>query len=276
MSGIVRLDLGGHGVERGADTPGPGSDPTGALDTTALLALYAPADRARPSIRVNFIESLDGSATVADLSGALGSPADKAVFDVLRAVADVVLVGAGTARAESYGALTVGEGFVDWRRSVGLSDHPAMALVSGHLDLDPASALFTKAPTPPLVFTTASAPQEARARLSEVATVIDAGDGDGRVDPHAVRAALLERGLAQVLCEGGPSLFGDLIAEDLVDEFCLTLSPMLEGGRGPRIAAAHGAPAPTVPRDMQLAHVLRSDSMLLTRWVGAAATTVGA
>jgi len=250
MSGIVRL----HGD---AD----------ALDTAGLLALYAPADRTRPGIRVNFIESLDGSATVAGLSGALGSPADKAVFDVLRAVSDVVLVGAGTARAEGYGALTVGDDFVDWRRAAGLSAHPAMALVSGRLDLDPAGDLFAKAPTRPLVFTTASAPQDARDRLSEVATVIDAGDADGRVDPHAVRAALLERGLAQVLCEGGPSLFGDLIAADLVDEFCLTLSPTLEGGAGPRIASAHGAAGPAAPRGLELAHVLRSGSMLLTRWV---------
>ena len=257
MSGIVRVDL---GFDDGAPA-------NGTLGTADLLELYAPVDRARPGIRVNFIQSLDGSATVADLSGALGSPADKAVFDVLRAVCDVVLVGAGTARAEGYGALTVGDTFVSWRRAAGLSDHPAMALVSGRLDLDPADELFTKAPTPPLVFTTGSAPLDARERLAGVATVIDAGDERGRVDPALVRAELLRRGLAQVLCEGGPSLFGGLIAADLVDEFCLTLSPMLEGGTGPRIATAPGTPAPAVPRTMQLAHLLRSDSMLLTRWV---------
>ncbi|TAJ46765.1 MAG: pyrimidine reductase family protein [Herbiconiux sp.] len=252
MSGIIRADVSGAAA---------------ALGTAELLDLYAPADRAQPCIRVNFIQSLDGSATVADLSGALGSPADKAVFDVLRAVSDVVLVGAGTARAEGYGALTVGDSFASWRRAAGLSEHPAMALVSGRLALDPASDLFAKSPTPPLVFTTASAPREARTRLSEVATVIDAGDEHGRVDPSLVRTALLDRGLAQVLCEGGPSLFGDLIAADLVDEFCLTLSPMLEGGTGPRIAAAHGDPAVGLPHAMRLAHLLRSDSMLLTRWV---------
>lgn len=258
MSRIVRVDL--------ARESGKGyADADGALDTGGLLALYGPAERAKPCIRVNVIQSLDGSATVAGLSGSLGFPADKAVFDVLRAVSDVVLVGAGTARDEGYGALRVDDGFVSWRRAAGLSEHPVMALVSGRLDLDPASDLFAKAPTRPLVFTTSSAPQHARGRLSDVATVIEADGGDGRVDAHAVRAALLDRGLAQILCEGGPSLFGDLIAADLVDELCLTVSPMLEGGGGPRIASAHGGAA--VPRDMQLAHLLRSDSMLLTRWM---------
>ncbi len=272
-------------------------EPSGPLDRHGLLARYAPADRDRPSTRVNFIESLDGSATVQGLSGGLGSPADKAVFDVLRAVSDVVLVGAGTARAEGYGALTVGEPFVEWRRAAGLAPHPAFALVSGRLDLDPSSDMFAKAPTPPLVFTAASAPTDARARLSEVATVIDAGET--HADPAVVLQELHSRGLLQVLCEGGPALFGGLIAADLVDELCVSISPVLEGGTGPRIATAPGeqdgsAPgsgsssssssgsgsgsgsqdattavrsAPTVPPPgFELVRLLLSDSMLLSRW----------
>ncbi|WP_066039063.1 pyrimidine reductase family protein [Herbiconiux solani] len=256
--------------------PHPG---TGRLDHDELLALYTPLRRGEPRLRVNFIESLDGSATLDGLSGGLGAPADKEVFDILRGLADVVLVGAGTARAEGYGALTVDAATVARRRAAGLSDHPAMALVSGRLDFDPASALFAEAPTKPLVFTTANAPVDARGRLAGVADVIEAGTD--RVEAAQVVRALHERGLVQILCEGGPSLFGELIAEDLVDEFCLTLSPVLEGGSGPRITRAAGpsapdpsAPgpsAPVVPRGMELGHLLHSGSMILTRWVRGAA-----
>ncbi|MCS5733622.1 pyrimidine reductase family protein [Herbiconiux daphne] len=228
-----------------------------------LLALYAPADRGTPHLRVNFIESLDGSATLEGRSGGLGRPADKLVFDTLRGVADVVLVGAGTARAEGYGALTVAPRFDGWRRDAGLSPQPAMALVSGRLDFDPTSDLFAKAATKPLVFTARSAPQQARDRLSDVATIVDAGDTV--VDAAVVVHELTSRGLTQVLCEGGPSFFGDLIAADLVDELCLSMSPVLEGGKGSRVATARAAAS--MPRGLRLAHLLKSGSLLLTRWV---------
>jgi riboflavin biosynthesis pyrimidine reductase len=249
-------------------------DAGGALDPSALLALYAPADRAEPRLRVNFIQSVDGSATLDGRSGSLGRPADKAVFDILRGVSDVVLVGAGTARAEGYGALTATDELMSWRLAQGLPAHPVMALVSGSLALDPASDLFAKAFARPLVFTVPSAPADARARLAEVSTVIDAGGSGsgaaaGRVDPVLVRRELLARGLPQVLCEGGPRLFGDLIAADLVDELCLTLSPVLEGGTGSRITrpVRDGvAGPPAVPRDLDLTLLLRSGSMLLSRW----------
>jgi riboflavin biosynthesis pyrimidine reductase len=250
------------------------------LDAEELFALYSPADRRVPTVRVNFVQSLDGASSVAGLSGGLGTPADKVVFDTLRALSDVVLVGAGTARAEGYGALTVGDELVDRRTAAGLSPHPAMALVSGRLQLDPAAALFRDAPHRPIVFTSATAPAEARARLAEVADVIDAGDH--RVDAATVVRVLAERGLPQVLCEGGPSFFGDLIAGDLVDEFCLTMSPLLEGGSAPRIATSPGGSAAagsvdeqsgnrpsTPPRGFELVHLLQGGSTLLTRWARA-------
>ncbi|MCS5719906.1 pyrimidine reductase family protein [Herbiconiux sp. CPCC 205763] len=249
--------------------------PGGALSPAEVLARYEPDDRVKPLLRVNFIQSVDGSATLAGRSGGLGQPADKVVFDVLRGVSDVVLVGAGTARAEGYGALTATDELVRWRLAQGLPAHPTMALVSRSLNLDSESDLFTRAFARPIVFTVPPAPADARARLSEVATVIDAGDGGTagaggaggaaeRVDPLLVRRELIARGLPQVLCEGGPRLFGDLIAADLVDELCLTLSPVLEGGAGPRIASP--APGPTAPRGLELDLLLRSESMLLSRW----------
>jgi riboflavin biosynthesis pyrimidine reductase len=235
--------------------------PSAPLGPEELLARYAP-DRSTPHLRVNFVQSVDGSASVDGLSGGLGGPADKLVFDILRGVSDVVLVGAGTARAEGYGALTVGAQFHPWREANGMPEHPAMALVSGRLDLDPASDLFAKAPRRPLVFTSKAAPPEARRRLAPVADVVDAGDE--RVDPTLVVRELHARGLTQILCEGGPSFFGDLIAADLVDELCLTISPVLEGGSGPRIARSPGGPV--VPRGLELTGLLRAGSLLLSRW----------
>lgn len=244
---------------------------SGALDDDALWLLYAPAPRDSPVLRVNFVQSLDGSATVQGLSGGLGGPADKRVFDTLRALADVVLVGAGTARAEGYGALSVSEAHRARRRTLGLPDHPAMALVSGRLDLDPTSALFAEAPRRPLVFTTSEATADARGRLEAVADVVEAGTG--HVDPALVVQELHARELKQILCEGGPSFFGDLIAAGLVDELCLTVSPVLEGGRGPRISAASTgkgkgeSDGAGVPLGFDLGHVASSRGTLLTRWV---------
>ena len=237
------------------------------LDDDALWRLYTDSDRATPVLRVNFVQSLDGSATVDGLSGGLGGPADKRVFDTLRSLADVVLVGAGTARDEGYGALRLDAGRSARRVAAGLPEQPAMALVSGRLGLDPGSDLFALAPRRPLVCCVAPAAADARAELSKAAAVVDVGAD--RVDPTRIVAELTARGLTQVLCEGGPSLFGDLVAADLVDEFCLTLSPLLEGGHGPRVITAPSQPA-APPRGLELGHVLRSGSVLLTRWARAA------
>ncbi|MBF4633430.1 pyrimidine reductase family protein [Agreia pratensis] len=230
------------------------------LDAAALASAYTVADRSVPTLRVNFITSLDGSATVKGLSGGLGGPADKLVFDTLRRLSDVVLVGAGTVRAEGYGAMRLSDADATWREAHGLAAQPAFALVSGRLDLDPTSDIFAKAPVRPLVLTSASAPTEARAALGGVADVISCGDD--HVEPQRIIDTLVERGLTQILCEGGPSLFGTFIAADLVDELCLTVSPLLEGGAGIRIAHGESEAA----RRMRLVHVLESDGLLLTRY----------
>jgi riboflavin biosynthesis pyrimidine reductase len=233
---------------------------TAALDHEALVSAYAVADRGVPTLRVNFVTSLDGSATADGLSGGLGGPADKIVFDLLRRLADVVLVGAGTVRAEGYGAMRLSDADASWRADHGLAAQPAFALVSGRLDLDLTSDVFAKAPVRPLVLTSAAAPAAARAALEEVAEVISCGDE--HVEPPKMINALVERGLAQILCEGGPSLFGSLIAADLVDELCLTVSPLLEGGAGIRISHGNAEAA----REMRLVHVLESGGLLLTRY----------
>ena len=230
------------------------------LDAAALASAYTVADRSVPTLRVNFITSLDGSATVKGLSGGLGGPADKLVFDTLRRLSDVVLVGAGTVRSEGYGAMRLSDADATWREAHGLAAQPAFALVSGRLDLDPTSDVFAKAPVRPLVLTSDSAPAGAREALERVADVISCGEA--QVEPQRIVDVLVERGLTQILCEGGPSLFGTFIAADLVDELCLTVSPLLEGGAGIRISHGESDAA----RRMRLVHVLESDGLLLTRY----------
>lgn len=197
-------------------------------------------------VRMNFVSSIDGAATRDGLSGALGGPADHRLFELLRRAADVVMVGAGTVRAEGYGPVRVGT-----------DPQPVFAIVTARLELDPASPIFTKAPVRPVILTTERA--TGKAAFAEVADVVVAGSS--RVDGRLAVDALHARGLRRILCEGGPSLFGSLLASDVVDELCLTVSPSLEAGDARRIT--HGE---AVPRDMSLVSVHRSGSALLLRY----------
>jgi riboflavin biosynthesis pyrimidine reductase len=238
----------------------PDPDPT-PLDDPALIDLYAPPDRSRPTLRVNFVTSLDGAVTLEGFSEGLSSPADKRVFHLLRMLSDAVVVAAGTLRHESYGAVVLNEERRVWRRRQGLAEHVPLVAVSRTLALGAALPALTEAPARPYVITCASAPPAARKALADVAEVIVCGDDD--VDLAAARAELHERGLTQLLSEGGPQLLGGLTAADLVDDFCLTLSPLLTGAGAGRITA--GPPSPG-PRRLGLRHVLGSDDMLFLRY----------
>ena len=214
-------------------------------------------NRGEPGVRVNFISSVDGAATTGGLSGGLGDDSDHRRFELLRRAADVVVVGAGTVRAEGYGPLRVSDESARWRSEHGMPEHPVFAIVSGSLDLDPASRIFTEAPVRPIVVTTEKA--DGVDAFADVADVIVAGTE--HADLPAMLAALTERGLVRVLCEGGPSLFGSLLAVDRVDELYLTVAPRLEAGDARRIASGD---IPQ-PRHLNLRTVLRSgDTLLLT------------
>ncbi len=235
--------------------PGSGLEARPASGTSALGWL-----------RVNFVATLDGSASAGGVTAGIGGPDDLRVFDLLRRVTDVVLVAAGAGRGAGGGAVRVRGSAVAWRRAHGMPDHPVFAIVSGSLSLDPSSPVFTEAPVHPIVLTSSSAPADRRAGLAAVADVVSCGDDS--VDVGLVRDALVSRGLGRIHCEGGPSFLGSLIAADLVDELCLTIDPSLEGGAGPRIARGS---SPDLRR-MRLAHVLRGEGdVLLTRYVRHAA-----
>jgi len=188
------------------------------VDPVDPLVVYGdlPVAQGRPAVRLNMIASVDGATTLAGVSGGLGGPADHALFAVLRSLAEVVLVAAGTVRAERYGP----------------SSTP-VAVVTRSLRLDWDAPFFTAQLARPLVVTVAQAPPDQLARAAAVADVIVAGDRD--VDLAAALAALGDRGFQAVLAEGGPTLNGQLAGAGLLDEVCLTLSPRLAGGGAKRI-----------------------------------------
>lgn len=224
------------------------------LTTADLVDLYPRADH--PILRVNFVASADGAVAVDGLSTALSSPADKKVFRVLRMLCDAVVVGAGTLRAEGYRPLTLDADRRDWRLAQGLPPTPTLVIFSRSLKLDPAAPALADAPVRPLVLAVPGGP-EPSAALQSVAEVLPcAGLTDGLAQLHGL-------GLTQLLCEGGPTLFGALTGAGLVDELCLTLSPLLAGPAAGRIIA--GQPHP--PQPMRLTHALTSaDGTLLTRY----------
>jgi len=234
-------------------------DPVKGMDDDMLLAAYAFPD-APAWLRMNFVSSADGAATREGLSGGLGDEADHRVFDLLRRPADVVLVAAGTARAEGYEAMRLGAADVAWREERGLPPHPVFALVTRSADLDPGSPVFSDAPVRPIVYTVASAPADRRAALEQVAHLVLVGDEE--TDLAALRADLVARGLTRIHSEGGPALFGSALGAGIVDELSITLAPTLEGGTARRIAAA----AEASPTPLELVGVLRAGDELLLRY----------
>lgn len=234
------------------------------LDRDGLAGLYAHPEGV---LRVNFVASADGAVAVEGVSSGLAAPGDRTVFGLLRELADVILVGAGSVRAEGYrGARTSPEREAR-RRARGQAPVPPIAVVSTRGDLDPASPLFTDTAVAPLVLLTGPAPDTAPASVRSAlvgagAEVVDVG-GDPGSAPDAVLAALADRGLSRVLCEGGPALFGALLDAGRVDELCLSLAPQLEGGAAGRIVTGAGSGG---PRPLHLASVVAHDDGLLLRY----------
>jgi len=225
----------------------PSRDPlalTPEVDAPVDLA----AEYAHPAeggwLRANFVTSADGAIRGPDgLSGSISGPADKRIFGVLRRLADCVLVGAETARAEGY--------------------RPArlpIAVVSGSLHLDLSLPLFAEAEHRTLVLTSAAAPPDLVRAVAEHAEVIVCGDE--RVDPTLAVAALAERGHRRLLCEGGPSLLAQLLASGVLDELCLTTSPTLAGD-GPHLFPQ---PLDALAR-LELAGLLEDDGFLFHRYL---------
>ncbi|MFZ0835258.1 MAG: pyrimidine reductase family protein [Mycobacterium sp.] len=207
------------------------------IDTPELPGLYAyPPDLTTCWVRANMIASADGGATVEGRAGGLAGSGDRVLFMVLREIADVVLVGAGTARTENYSGAQLSVASRQARQARGQAEIPPIAVITASGALDPTARLFTRTETPPLVFTTTASFIATRERLHGVAEVHDASSTDPiAVDPTAVLAELAKRGLYRVLCEGGPTLLGDIVELGLLDELALTVAPLLVAGGAPRV-----------------------------------------
>ncbi|HEY0497903.1 MAG TPA: pyrimidine reductase family protein [Kutzneria sp.] len=233
------------------------------IDDTELERLYDyPSALTRPWVQVNFVSSPDGAVTVGGKSHGLSGPADKKVFMLGRTLADVVLVGAGTAAIEGYGGVKSGEVRAAVRARLGLSPVPPIAVVTRRATIAPDSALVTETVAPTIVLTCSAAPSSRLRELSDAgADVVIAGDAD--VDLSVALAELDKRGLRRVSCEGGPHLFGGLIEAGLVDQLCLSVSPVLAGGDASRIAVG---PPPVAPRELDLESVLTDNGFLMLRY----------
>jgi riboflavin biosynthesis pyrimidine reductase len=264
--------------------PAPSSGlPIAAGDAVgALAALYAyPEPAGRPWLRANMVASADGAAAADGRSGGLSGAADRQVFSVLRSLADVILVGAGTARAERYRPVRLDEAWP--RLRAGRTPTPPIAVVTRALDLEPGEGLLASAPDTArtLVLTTEAAPPGRVAAVGAGAEVIVAGEQT--VTAAAAAAALGARGHRRILVEGGPGLLAQITAAGLLDELCLTYSPVLAGGSAGRIlagAGGAGAAQSGPARDsaaagpqavgatcLELAHVLEDEGYLLCRYL---------
>ncbi len=209
------------------------------------------------------VAGVDGSTAIDGRVRELSSPTDRALFVDLRSVADVVLVGAETARREHYGPVALSEERREWRLGRGKPSVPRLALVSRSLELGGLESSLSPEDQGQrgIVLTCESSPEAARQRLGEYADVIVAGTDS--VDPKAALGELRQRGIEVVLCEGGPSLLGGLLAAGLVDELCLTLAPVVGGDPLPVAVLPDAAQVERA----KLAHVLRAGDDLFLRYL---------
>ena len=199
-------------------------------DAVDLDDAYAGFEPPTHWVALGMVGSLDGAVTVGGTSGALGGGGDLAAFRALRALGDVVLVGLGTAIAEDYRP-TWQPRQLSARAARGQEPLPRLALVTGSGEVPEDHRVLGDPDRPPLVITTTARADIARSRVrgrAEVVAVPTAADG--RVDLQAAVAALADRGLMRVVCEGGPTLNNAMLAAGVVDELFVTVAPTLVGG----------------------------------------------
>ena len=234
-------------------------------------ALARPKPAGRPWLMINMIASADGAVAVDGTSGALGNPADEAVFSAVRACADWIVAAAGTVRVERYGLPRPGAAS---RRAAGRAERPRLAVVSSSLDLDLDLPLFAEqrpGDDPPVILTGSAAAPEAVERLQPVSEVVRLPSPRPR--PAEILAELDRRGAEVVLSEGGPSFNGQLADAGLIDELCLSVAPLVAGGASPRIV--HGSMR-SVPLRMCIDHLLESSDTLFVRYVSEPAHSAAA
>lgn len=242
-------------------TPAPAADREWTLEELAGAYAYPEGDG--PWLRANMVSTLDGAAQHDGRSQGISCAADMRIFGTLRGLADAVVVGAETVRLEGYRPARAREAFAARRAAAGQGPAPAVAVVSAGLDLDFSLPLFVSPLVPTLVITGTAAPGDrVRAAREAGVEVLFAGDG-AAVEPARAVAELAARGHTRLLTEGGPRLLGQFVAAGVLDELCLTLSPLLTAGAAQRIA---GGPAVVVPERFSLVSLLEESGFLFTRY----------
>ncbi|WP_406441835.1 pyrimidine reductase family protein [Streptomyces sp. NBC_00631] len=233
------------------------------LAELALAYAYPESAGQEAWLRANMVATLDGAGQHDGRSQPISGGADMRIFGTLRGLADVVVVGAETVRQEGYRPARERAEFAGARAAAGQAQVAAVAVVTASLDLDFSLPLFTSPLVPTLILTgAAAAPDRVAAAEKAGARVVIAGDGVG-VDPARVVRALAGLGHTRLLTEGGPRLLGQFIAAGVLDELCLTVSPLLTAGGAQRIA---GGPGVAVPRRFELVSLLEEDGFLFGRY----------
>jgi riboflavin biosynthesis pyrimidine reductase len=243
------------GATQGAQVRGGRLPPQLAARYEGGLTVALRSDR--PTVIANFVSSIDGVVALGTGMGSGGeisgfSEADRFMMALLRGLADVVLVGAGTARAGRRHEWTprrlqpdLAEVFARWREKLGLAPQPTTIVVSASGNIDPSQPAFNAPDVPVIVVTT----RAGASHLAQLAAppprnmAVEAAAYEGPIRAPALLDVIRRTGAQLALCEGGPHLFGDLVSAGLVDELFLTLAPQLIGRdeSATRLALVEGA-----------------------------------
>ncbi len=237
--------------------PAPAEVDADTLIAGLKLDVEAAADR--PYTLVNFVATVDGSASSRGRSGGIGDEGDRGIFHALRERVDAVLAGTGTLRTERYGRMLGKAERRQRRLEAGRTAEPLACVItrSGELPLD--IPLFAEPEARMVVFS--PAPVDLAGVPAQVQVELyDAGAEHSLT--QIMRSLRETHAVGSLLCEGGPSLFSSLLHEQLVDELFLTVAPKLSGGSAdPSITT--GDPLPELAQ-MRLVWLLeRNDSLYL-------------
>lgn len=233
------------------------------LTPTEALAHYAVSDRSQPWVRAMMISSLDGAASVAERSGGLGDQDDQLVFTTTRAVADAVVVGAGTVRVEGYDGIPLPQWALDWRKAQGLSPQPRLVILSRSGVL-PWQQL-DRAQQPPLVVVQRGGDQGLGEGQEGASGAVEKLEVPDITDLASIMAELRARGYAQIVLEGGPTVLASAHRSGVIDELCLSLSPLMVGGPGPRIVNERVVDGDMV-RKFESREIIAGTSILFLRY----------
>jgi riboflavin biosynthesis pyrimidine reductase len=230
-----------------------------------------------PCLYANFVSTIDGVVAIPSVprSNALvadDSEGDRFVMGLLRALADAVLIGAGTLASSPKGTWLpekvyppAAQAFAELRRRSGRAEQPEIAILTGHGSIEPTHPLLASGA---LVLTSMSGEVRLEGELPKASELLSLGD-EPLLDPRSAVDALLERGHRTILCEAGPHTHGGLLALGLVDELFLTVSPLLAGRTQPgqQLALVEGlALLPAALEEARLLSVRRHGGHLFLRY----------